>query len=349
MIDTLRWVDGKIRIIDQRQLPKRLVYIDCKDVNKVVWAIKNMAIRGAPALGVCAAFGCFLGITNLKTKTYEKFERQLDKVIKRIKSCRPTAVNLFWGLDRMKKIAQANKKRPIERIKKMLFEEAKDIYKQDRATNKKLAYWGGRLIKNGDVILTHCNAGALATAGGYGTALGAIFYAREKGKKIKVYVDETRPILQGARLTAWELLQKKIDTTLICDNMAAVLMKQGIITKIFVGADRIARNADAANKIGTYNLAVLAKFHKIPFYVVAPLSSFDFSLKNGSQIPIEHRNPKEVTHWRGIQTAPKNVKVFNPAFDVTPNELITGIINEKGIFRAPYRRTLDKLWKKRKV
>jgi len=256
----------------------------------------------------------------------------LDNIIRYLASSRPTAVNLFWALERMRRCAETNAKRPLAQIKDILFKEAFKIMKEDKKICRHMAAFGTKLVKNKDRILTHCNTGGLATVD-YGTALGVLFKAKEDGKEIKVYVDETRPLLQGARLTTWELLKEKIDVTLICDNMAASLMKKGEINKIFVGADRIARNGDVANKIGTYNLAVLAKFHKIPFYVVAPVSTFDFKLSSGRDIPIEERNGDEVKEVLGKRIAPARVKVYNPAFDVTPARLVTAIVTEKGIFK----------------
>jgi methylthioribose-1-phosphate isomerase len=282
---------------------------------------------------VAAAYGAYLGIQKSRAKDYNGFIRELDGVIKFIGSARPTAVNLFWGLGRMRVTAVKNRERPVAEIKKALLAEAHKIYEEDRAICRKMAGYGARLIKNGDVILTHCNAGALATAD-YGTALGVIYMAKEQGKRVKVYADETRPLLQGARLTAWELMREGIDVTLICDNMAAHVMSLGKVTKVIVGADRITRNGDVANKIGTYGVAVLAKYHKIPFYVVAPVSTIDFNMPHGSLIPIEERRGEEITTIRGNMLAPKGVKTYCPAFDVTPAGLITAIITEKGVFKT---------------
>jgi len=289
-------------------------------------------VRGAPALGVAAAYGAYLGIRGSRAKDYAGFIRDLDKAIKFVGSARPTAVNLFWGLDRMKAAAVRNRNKPVASIKKALLAEAHKIYEEDRAICRKMAGHGARLIKNGDVVLTHCNAGALATAD-YGTALGVLYRAKEDGKKFRVYADETRPLLQGARLTTWELMHEGIDVTLICDNMAAHVMSLGKVTKVIVGADRITRNGDAANKIGTYGVAVLAKHHKIPFYVVAPVSTIDFNMPHGKHIPIEQRRGEEITAIQGRILAPKGVKTYCPAFDVTPAELITAIVTEKGVFK----------------
>ncbi|MFA6356348.1 MAG: S-methyl-5-thioribose-1-phosphate isomerase [Candidatus Omnitrophota bacterium] len=335
-IQTIKWHAGKpadsVKIIDQTLLPDKLVYLEFRGVKSFWHAIKKLQVRGAPALGVAAAYGAYLGIKGSRAKDHKAFMRELDGVIKFIGSARPTAVNLFWGLARMKAVAEKNKDRPIAQVKKALLGEAHKIYEEDRATCRKMADHGARLIKNGDAILTHCNAGALATAD-YGTALGVMYRAKENGKKFRVYADETRPLLQGARLTAWELMHEGIDVTLICDNMAAHVMSLGKITKVIVGADRITRNGDAANKIGTYGVAVLAKYHKIPFYVVAPVSTIDFNMARGGSIPIEERHGDEITTIRGNMIAPKGVKTYCPAFDVTPAELITAIVTEKGVFK----------------
>ncbi len=331
-VSTIKWDKGAIKIIDQTMLPNKLVYLKFKDVKRFWHAIKKLQVRGAPALGVAAAYGAYLGIRNSRAKNYNQFIRELDGVIKFIGSARPTAVNLFWGLDRMREAAVKNKGKPVPAIKRDLLFEAHRVYEEDRAICRRMAEFGAKLIRDGDVILTHCNAGALATVD-YGTALGVIYHAKEQGKKIKVFADETRPLLQGARLTAWELMREGIDVTLICDNMAAHVMGQRKITKVLVGADRITRNGDAANKIGTYGLAVLAKYHKVPFYVVAPVSTIDFSLSHGRDIPIEERHSDEITKVNGKSIAPKGVKAYCPAFDVTPANLITAIVTEKGIFK----------------
>jgi methylthioribose-1-phosphate isomerase len=341
-VETIAWKKDKIKFVDQTRLPGRLKFVYCSDVVRLWKAIKNLEIRGAPALGIAGALGVVLGVKDSRTENFTRFFRELKRVTKFLASSRPTAINLFWALKRMERVAGDNKTKPIAEIKKILLKEAVLIINEDKASCRRMARYGSRLVRSGDRILTHCNAGGLATAD-YGTALGVLFDAKKQGKHIKAYVDETRPLLQGARLTTWELLHEGIDTTLICDNMAASLMAKGRIDKIFVGADRIASNGDAANKIGTYNLAVLAKHHHIPFYVVAPLSSFDLRLKTGKGIPIEERDGDEVRAIFGKTIAPKRVKVYNPAFDVTPNEFITAIITEKGIFRRPYRKSLRKL------
>ena len=343
VFSTIEWKQGKVRLIDQTRLPGKLVYVDCKDIKLLWYAIRKLKVRGAPALGIAASLGVVLGLKDSTARNFSDFVKELDGIIRYLASARPTAVNLFWALKRMEKTALKNAKRPVSQIKKILLKEALSIIEEDKRACRRMATFGARLIESGDRILTHCNAGALATAD-YGTAMGVMYRAKQEGKDIKVYVDETRPLLQGARLTAWELLQHKIDATLICDNMAATLMAQGKVDKIIVGADRIASNGDAANKIGTYSLAVLADYHKIPFYVVAPISTFDFALKNGRDIPIEQRDPKEVAEICKKRIAPKGVKVYNPAFDVTPNALITAIVTEKGIFkRRPFSRTLRRL------
>lgn len=331
-VATIAWKDGKVRIIDQTKLPHKLVYLNIKDVKSMWRAIKKLKVRGAPAIGVAGAFGAVLGAENINTDRYEIFSRRLNEVIKYLVSCRPTAVNLSWALERMRVRAEENRTKPVKKIKTLLLEEALKITGEDKICCRKMARHGAKLIKNRDCILTHCNAGGLATVG-CGTALGVLFEAKRQGKRIKVFVDETRPLLQGARLTTWELLKEKIDTILICDNMAASLMEKGKIDKIFVGADRIAQNGDTANKIGTYNLAVLAKYHKVPFYVVAPMSTFDVKLSSGKDILIEQRDEDEVRCIAGRHIAPKNVHVYNPAFDVTPARLITAIITENGIWK----------------
>ena len=339
---TIEWKKDKIRIIDQTKLPGKWVYLNLENVKELWWAIKKLKVRGAPAIGIAAGFGLVLGMRNSRARTFQQFKKELLKVIRYLKRARPTAVNLSWALERMKKSVDAHSRHNVPFLKRLLVQEATKILQEDKDICRKMANFGAGLIRNRDTVLTHCNAGSLATAD-YGTALGVIYQAKSQGKKIKVYADETRPVLQGARLTTWELMKHKVDVTLICDNMAAQLMKEGKINKIFVGADRIAANGDTANKIGTYNLAVLARFHSIPFYVVAPASSFDLRLKSGQNIPIEQRSPDEVREILGKQIAPRNVKVYNPAFDVTPHHLISAIITERGIFRKPYWVSLKRL------
>lgn len=338
-IKTIEWRNGAVRLIDQTKLPHKLVYVNCRDT-KALWdAIKKLKVRGAPALGVAGGFGIALGMKNSRAKNSGQFLKELKKASEYLGSSRPTAVNLFWALERMERVASVHKKLSVKDLKKILLKEAFKIQAEDKKTCSDMAKYGSSLIKSGDTILTHCNAGALATAG-CGTALGVLYKVKEQGKKIKVYADETRPLLQGARLTVWELMRAGIDTTLNCDNMAASLMAQGKIDKIFVGADRIASNGDTANKIGTYSLAILAKYHNIPFYVVAPVSTIDFNIKSGKQIPIEQRSADEVRCFGTSQTAPDCVKVYNPAFDVTPASLITAIITELGIAKSPYTSSL---------
>jgi methylthioribose-1-phosphate isomerase len=334
-VETITWKSGKIKFIDQTLLPHKLKYVSTDDIYRLWRAIKRLEIRGAPAIGIAGALGIVIGIKTSKSKTFDRFFKELRNLSKYLGSSRPTAVNLFWALKRMEDVACDNRLKSVAEIKSILLKEALEIIDEDMKSCRRMARFGSGLVKHGSRILTHCNAGGLATAD-YGTALGVLFESKRQGKSIKVYVDETRPLLQGARLTTWELMREGIDTTLICDNMAASLMAKGKIDMIFVGADRIASNGDAANKIGTYSLAVLAKYHKVPFYIVAPLSTFDFNIKTGLEIPIEERNGDEVRAISGRLIAPKNVKVYNPAFDVTPNELITAIVTEKGIFKRPY-------------
>ena len=339
---TIEWVDGGVRLIDQTLLPNELKQIDCNDVECVWEAIKSLRVRGAPAIGIAAALGTVLGIWNSKKTRYTEFVDELHGVTDYLASSRPTAVNLFWALDRMKMTAEKHNHLKIAEIKRILLDEALKIIDEDRAMCRAIGEHGLSLIKNNDTILTHCNAGGLATAD-YGTALAVMFKAHESGKNIRVYADETRPLLQGSRLTTWELMQAGIDVTLICDNMAAQVMKEGKIQCVIVGADRIAANGDAANKIGTYGVAVLAEAHEIPFYVAAPTSTLDFSLDTGAQIPIEQRRAEEITEGFGRQTAPEGVKVYSPAFDVTPARLIDAIITDKGIARPPYEINLKAL------
>ena len=336
-VATIEWRDGKIKLVAQTRLPHHLKYIYCGTVRALWQAIRTMKVRGAPAIGIAGALGVLLASERSKATDYNKFRKEMQSEIKRLASSRPTARDLFWALERMEEIV--NIRRPVKEIRGLLKKEAFEIIKEDKEKCRRMAGHGVNLIKDGDRILTHCNAGGLATAD-YGTALGVLFEAKKRNKDITVYVDETRPLLQGARLTSWELKKAGIKTVLICDNMAASLMAAGKIDKIFVGADRIARNRDTANKIGTYNLAVLAKYHNIPFYVVAPHSTFDLNLKSGKEIPIEERDGKEVLEFAGRRIAPRGIKAYNPAFDVTPARLITAIITERGILRKPYTRRI---------
>ncbi len=333
MVPTVQWHDGMVRLLDQTKLPGQVVFIDCRDVSAVEHAIRTLVVRGAPAIGVTAAMGVALGARALAASDYETFSKTVVAICEGLAATRPTAVNLFWALERMKRTLAALRGQPIPSIQAALMAESQAILDEDIALCKAMGRHGAELIVNGQTILTHCNAGALATAG-YGTALGVIRAAWEQGKKIRVIADETRPVLQGARLTAWELMEDKIPVTLITDNMAGALMRQGKVHLCVVGADRIAANGDVANKIGTYSVAVLAKAHGIPFYVAAPYSTIDLSTKSGDQIPIEERNPAEVTSIHGSHAvAPAGVSVYNPAFDVTPADLITGIITERGVFK----------------
>ncbi len=346
MFKTVEWVDGAVRLIDQRVIPAEEKYIDYNDYKEVAQAITDMVVRGAPAIGVTAAMGAALAAKSIDTDDTPSFMESFETALKTLAAARPTAVNLFWAIDRMRGVAReaAGNDMPVEKIKNELEAEAIRIYNEDLEINKTMGENGSRLISIGDTILTHCNAGALATAGNYGTALGVIKAAHLAGKKVKVFADETRPWLQGARLTTWELMKENIPVTLISDNMAGHCMSKGLINKVVVGADRIAANGDAANKIGTYSVAVLAKRHNIPFFVAAPISTIDFAAPTGEQIPIEERDISEVTNIMGGQRiAPEGVNVFNPAFDVTPNELISGIITEKGVATALFTESLAKL------
>jgi methylthioribose-1-phosphate isomerase len=328
----IEWVDGKLRILDQSKLPGEEVFVDLDDYRDVVLAIKEMKVRGAPAVGVAAAYGVALGALGIKVRNTDEFLIQLKEVVRAFGASRPTAVNLFRSIDRMENGATGE---GVAEMKRALVEEARRIHEEEMAATERLSELGADLVKDGFSLLTHCNAGPLATAG-YGTATGVIRAARDQGKKVGVFVTETRPLLQGARLTAWELVQEGIPATLITDSMAGYFMQQRKVDCVVVGADRIAANGDVGNKIGTYTLAVLAKENEIPFYVAAPISSIDFSLSSGSEIPIEERSPEEVTHIQGVPIAPEGVRAANPAFDVTPYSYVTAIITERGIVRAPY-------------
>ncbi len=346
MFKTVEWKKSGVVMIDQRLLPGKEVYRTYKDYKGVARAIKDMVVRGAPAIGVSAAMGVALGALKIKAKEINAFRKEFDRVAKLMASTRPTAVNLFWAIERMKRVVEDNQKRGVDEIKRRLVNEARSIHAEDIRINRLMGKHGANLLKSGHTVLTHCNAGALATAG-YGTALGVIRGAVERGKKIKVFADETRPFLQGARLTAWELKKDNIDVTLITDNMAGYMMKKGLINAVIVGADRIAANGDVANKIGTYTVALLAREHKIPFYVAAPISTIDLNIKHGDNIPIEERNGAEVTHLKGQRIAPIGVKVRNPAFDVTPNKFVTAIITERGVVRRPYIAGLKRLFREK--
>ncbi len=341
MLPTIAREDDAVVMIDQRKLPAQEIYVRCRTAAEVARAIKTMVIRGAPAIGVAAAMGIALGMRRSKATGTQKFAAEFQNVCELMAGTRPTAVNLFWAIDRMKRTfaAAAQAGESVDQIKDRLDREAQLIHDEDVASCRAMGAFGAQVVPENARILTHCNAGALATAG-YGTALGVIRGAVESGKTVAVYADETRPFLQGARLTAWELVRDGINTTVITDNMAGALMRQGKVNFVVVGADRIAANGDTANKIGTYGVAVLAREHQIPFYVAAPLSTIDLKTPDGAQIPIEERNAKEVTHVGGSQLAPDGARIWNPAFDVTPHHLIAGIITERGIFRAPYTESL---------
>jgi len=336
-VKAIEWALGKVRLIDQTKLPTEEVYIDIDNYQELAVAIKDMRIRGAPAIGVAAAYGVALGANRIEATSKNDFLRQLKVVSDTLAATRPTAVNLFWALECMDMVARSGK--DVDDIKKALTVEAQRIDADGEAANKRMGAYGAELIEDGYTILTHCNAGALATEG-YGTALGVMRAAVERGKKISVYADETRPLLQGARLTAWELVKDGIDVTLITDNMAGHFLKSDMINCVIVGADRITANGDVANKIGTYSVAVLAKENDVPFYVAAPTSTIDLSLASGEQIPIEERKPDEVTHIKDVAIAPNGVKVANPAFDVTPHKYVSAIITENGIVKEPYLKSL---------
>ena len=345
MIKTVEWTNEGIRMLDQRVLPAQENYLMLRSYDEVAEAIRKMVIRGAPAIGVAAAMGIALGATQSVGTSVADLEDDLLYICDVMAKTRPTAVNLFWAIERMRATFQRAKARTtdVEEIRKVLVAEALAIFEEDIAANRAIGKFGGPLIPDGATVLTHCNAGALATAGDYGTALGVIRGARDAGKKVAVIADETRPFLQGLRLTAWELAKDDIPVTVITDNMAGHVMKSGKVDAVVVGADRIAANGDTANKIGTYMVAVLAREHKIPFYVAAPLTTLDLSLASGEDIPIEERDSTEVTHIREHQLAPDGVAVHNPAFDVTPNELITAIITDAGVARPPFVESLKNL------
>jgi methylthioribose-1-phosphate isomerase len=335
-VKTIEWNDDRVIMLDQRLLPQEEVYRVCRDYNEVAKAIRDMTIRGAPAIGVAAAMGVALGAIKAPIKS---FDREFERILSTLGKTRPTAVNLFWALQRMRNIYSAHRSRGVEIVKRALKAEELKIYTDDIAANKQLGKHGATLMRNAKRIMTHCNAGALATAG-YGTALGVLRALKESGKEFEVFVNETRPFLQGARLTAWELKKEKIFATLITDSMAGYLMQKGKVDAIVVGCDRVAANGDVANKIGTYTLAVLARRHNIPFYVAGPTSSIDVNCRSGKDIPIEQRDPKEVSHIFGKPLAPKGIHVFNPAFDVTSQDLISAIITEKGVIHPPYQQNI---------
>ncbi len=344
---TIEWtgsLPGSVRLIDQTLLPGRFTQVTCRALPQLIEAIRMLRVRGAPALGAAAALGVVLGVQRTKARDWKGFEADLSAVAAAIGAARPTAVNLFWGIDRMVRTAHAHRKHPVREIVERLLAEARAVCEEDRAVCRRMADHGAALLADGARVLTHCNTGALATVD-YGTALGVVFRAAEQGKRVSVVADETRPLLQGARLTAWECLRARIPVTLICDNMAAQVMREGRVDLVLVGADRIAANGDTANKIGTYGVAVLARAHRIPFYVVAPVSTIDPATRTGGQIPIEQRKPEEVTRPAGAVFAPEGVAVYNPAFDVTPAELIAGIVTEAGVLRPPYTAAIARLKK----
>src|SRR3954447_25308946 len=342
MIKTLEWTDDGVRFIDQTKLPTEEVYVTCKDYEEVATAIRDMIVRGAPAIGVAAAMGVALGVRDAEGDHVSELRRNFNQICETIGETRPTAVNLFWAIRRMQDRFEQLSELPVAQIKQAMVAEAQRMYVEDIAANEAMGQHGAVLLPSSGGVLTHCNAGALATCG-YGTALGVIRAAVESGKKLHVFADETRPFLQGSRLTAWELMKDNIPTTVISDNMAGAMMRQGKIGAVIVGADRIAANGDVANKIGTYTVAVLAKEHGIPFYVAAPWSTIDLNTPHGDNIPIEQRSPREVTHHAGTQVAPTGVMVENPAFDVTPSKYIAAIITERGVAKAPLAESLKEL------
>ncbi len=345
-IETLRWIGderGHLALIDQTRLPTDLVELECRDVQGVWEAIKQLRVRGAPAIGIAAAYGVVLGMQPATGLDLNNFQPRLREVTSYLATSRPTAVNLFWALDRMKaKVASLRDTHSSAAVQAVLFAEARAIHEEDRAICRAIGRYGAELLQDSSGVLTHCNAGGLATSE-YGTALSVLFTCQDQGKKLHVFVDETRPLLQGSRLTAWELAQRGIDATLICDNMAGQVMLEGRVQAVIVGADRIAANGDTANKIGTYSVAVLAHAHGIPFYVAAPSTTFDLSLGSGEQIPIEERSREEITHGFGRPTAPAGIGVYNPAFDVTPARLIQAIITERGLIEPVSRDSIAAL------
>jgi len=343
-IKTLEWAKGKLILLDQTKLPGKEFYLKCSTYPEVARAIKNMVVRGAPAIGVAAAFGMVLGARQSKAKDPVRFLRDMTRVGQTLVATRPTAVNLLWAVERLKRLAEKNIGKGVPALKQVLQQEAIRILREDIGANREIGRHGQPFVPDGASILTHCNAGALATAG-YGTALGVIRAACAAGKRIHVFVDETRPLLQGARLTSWELMRDRIPCTLIADNMAGWFMAQGKVDLVIVGADRIAANGDVANKIGTYSLARLCDVHRIPFYVAAPTSTIDLSIKTGRAIPIEERSPREVTTLHGRAIAPRGMKALNPAFDVTPHRYIRAIITEKGIMQKPFQAGLKRTCK----
>jgi methylthioribose-1-phosphate isomerase len=346
MIKTVEWTAEGVRMIDQRLLPNEEKYLTLRSCDEVAEAIKLMVVRGAPAIGVSAAMGIALGTMQAAVSSVADLEEDFDYFCDVMSRTRPTAVNLFWAIERMRdafRRAKSEGMTQVDEVKRLLVDEAKKIFQEDIESNRALGRFGGELIPDGATVLTHCNAGALATAGDYGTALGVVRGARDAGKRVAVIADETRPFLQGARLTAWELQKDEIPVTVITDNMAGHVMKQGTVDAVVVGADRIAANGDTANKIGTYMVAVLAREHQIPFYVAAPISTIDLKIPSGEQIPIEERDEREVTHLRDQRLSPEGVAAHNPAFDVTPHPLVAAIITDKGVARPPYTESLRRM------
>ena len=344
-VETIAWTGDAVRLIDQTALPAELRYLEIGDVETLWEAVKTLRVRGAPAIGIAAALGCYLGVRYSQARDFEAFSKELAGVCQYLGSARPTAVNLFWALRRVQDLAERLRDRPVEQIKHAILDEALDMIEEDHRICRLIGRYGAELLHEGASILTHCNAGGLATAG-YGTALAPVFYAAEQGKNIHVYADETRPLLQGARLTTWECRQAGIPVTLITDSTAATVMAQGKVQAVFVGTDRTAANGDVANKVGTLGLAVLAREFHLPFYVAAPLSSIDMSIASGAEIPIEQRNPDEVTCGFGKRVAPEGIEVYNPAFDVTPHKYVTALITEKGLVRPPLDEGLRRIFQK---
>ncbi len=341
MIPTIEWRDDRVRMIDQRKLPARVSWYTCRGYRDVIRGIREMVIRGAPAIGVAAGMGLALAARSIRTKDYDVFKRRFMEAADEMAAARPTAVNLRWAVDRMRQVAEAGSGRPVEETRKALREESERILAEDVEINRAIGRSGLELVPDGATVLTHCNAGALAT-GGYGTALGVIRAAHEAGKRVRVIADETRPWLQGLRLTAFELMEEGIPVTVIADSAAGSLMRRGEIDLVVTGADRIASNGDVANKIGTYPVAVLAREHRIPFYVAAPLSTIDPRVPDGDGIPVEERDPREVSHFRGRCVGPEAVPVRNPAFDITPARYVSAIVTEKGVLRPPYGKAVKK-------
>ncbi len=346
MIPTVEWYGKYVRMIDQRKIPARIEWYICRGYKDVIQGIEKMVIRGAPAIGVAAAMGLALGANSIRAKSYTGFRKKFREIANKMVKARPTAANLRWAADRMCLLVEKMAAQPVEDIKKALRRESEKVLAEDIEINRRIGKNGQRLVSKKATILTHCNAGSLAT-GGYGTALGVIRAAHEAGKKVQVIADETRPWFQGLRLTAFELMEDKIPVTVIVDSAAGSLMRQKMVDLIITGADRIAANGDVANKIGTYHLAILAKENKIPFYVAAPLSTIDLSIKNGDMIPVEERKSQEVSHFRNVEIGPPGVKTFNPAFDVTPSKYVSAIITEKGIISPPFRTEIRKIFQKK--